>query len=104
MTAEALSGITSGIHRVSSPDAAELATLLENSFRAANIALANEFADIAGTLSLDITEIIEAAASKPYGFMPFYPGPGVGRHCHSLRPSLPSKWARKWDCRSCHGK
>ena len=83
---DALGDIAGSIHVVSSPEAAELTKLLENSFRAANIALANEFADIATTLDLDITEVIGAAASKPYGFMPFYPGPGVGGHCIPCDP------------------
>jgi nucleotide sugar dehydrogenase len=86
LTSQALSGIANGVHNVSSPEAAELTKLLENSFRATNIALANEFADIACTLSLDITEVIEAAASKPHGFMAFYPGPGVGGHCIPCDP------------------
>ena len=85
-TSRALAGMAKQVHIVSSPEAAELCKLLENSFRAVNVALANEFADIAGELSLDITEVIGAAASKPYGFMPFYPGPGVGGHCIPCDP------------------
>jgi UDP-N-acetyl-D-glucosamine dehydrogenase len=83
---KALAGMSRGVHIVSSPEAAEFCKLLENSFRAVNVALANEFADIAGELSLDITEVIGAAASKPHGFMPFYPGPGVGGHCIPCDP------------------
>jgi nucleotide sugar dehydrogenase len=60
--------------------------LLENTFRAVNITLANEIADIARALTLDPIEVIDAAASKPYGFMPFYPGPGVGGHCIPCDP------------------
>ena len=82
----ALAGTANGIHIVSSPEVAELCKLLENSFRAVNVALANEFADIASQMSLDITEVISAAASKPHGFMPFYPGPGVGGHCIPCDP------------------
>jgi nucleotide sugar dehydrogenase len=74
------------LHRVSSAEAAEMTKLYENTFRAVNIALANEFADISGDLSLDILEVIDAAATKPYGFMPFYPGPGVGGHCIPCDP------------------
>jgi UDP-N-acetyl-D-glucosamine dehydrogenase len=74
------------VHVVSSAEAAEMTKLLENSFRAVNIALANEMADVCRTLSLDVVEIIEAAATKPYGFMPFYPGPGVGGHCIPCDP------------------
>jgi UDP-N-acetyl-D-glucosamine dehydrogenase len=71
---------------VSSPDAAEMVKLLENTFRAVNIGLANEFALICGRLGLDVWEVIHAAASKPFGFMPFYPGPGLGGHCIPIDP------------------
>lgn len=81
-----LSRTTEHVHELSSPEAAELTKLVENSFRAVNIALANEFADVAGELRLDIAEVIDAAATKPYGFMPFYPGPGVGGHCIPCDP------------------
>jgi UDP-N-acetyl-D-glucosamine dehydrogenase len=60
--------------------------LLENSFRAVNIALANEVSDVAGHFGLSPIEIVDAAATKPYGFMPFYPGPGVGGHCIPCDP------------------
>ena len=71
---------------VSSPEAAEMVKLLENTFRAVNIALANETALMCARLGLDVWEVIEAAASKPFGFMPFYPGPGIGGHCIPLDP------------------
>ena len=71
---------------VSSPDAAEMAKLLENTFRAVNIGLVNEFALICSRLGLDVWEIIGAAATKPFGFMPFYPGPGLGGHCIPIDP------------------
>ena len=71
---------------VSSPATAELVKLLENTYRAVNIGLANEFAQMAEILNVDIWEVIEAAASKPYGFMPFYPGPGTGGHCIPIDP------------------
>jgi UDP-N-acetyl-D-glucosamine dehydrogenase len=74
------------LHLVSSPKVAEMTKLLENTFRAVNIALANEFADAARELGLDAMEVIEAAATKPYGFMPFYPGAGVGGHCIPCDP------------------
>ncbi len=74
------------VHRVSSPEAAELTKLLENTFRAVNIALANEISDVARHLGLSAVEVIDAAATKPYGFMPFYPGPGVGGHCIPCDP------------------
>ena len=60
---------------VSSAEAAEMTKLVENTFRAVNIALANELAEISGVLDLDVMEVINAAATKPYGFMPFFPGP-----------------------------
>jgi nucleotide sugar dehydrogenase len=77
---------TEQLHPVSSLEAAELTKLVENTFRAVNIALANEFADISGALGLDVTEVIDAAATKPFGFMPFRPGPGVGGHCIPCDP------------------
>lgn len=71
---------------VSSAAAAEMVKLLENTFRAVNIALANEFLVICDKLGLDVWEVIEAASTKPYGFMKFTPGPGVGGHCIPLDP------------------
>ncbi len=84
--ANLLSTITRKVHQVSSPEAAELVKLLENTFRAVNISLANEFAEICAPLGLDPAEVVGAAATKPYGFMPFYPGPGVGGHCIPVDP------------------
>jgi UDP-N-acetyl-D-glucosamine dehydrogenase len=72
---------------VSSPRAAELAKLLENTFRHVNIALVNEMAMLCHEIGIDVWEVINAAASKPFGFMPFYPGPGVGGHCIPLDPT-----------------
>ncbi|GHT36112.1 UDP-N-acetyl-D-glucosamine dehydrogenase [Endomicrobiia bacterium] len=69
------------VHKVSSMQAAEMVKLLENTFRAVNIALVNEVALMCDKLGLNVWEIIEAAATKPFGFMPFYPGPGIGGHC-----------------------
>lgn len=80
------STIVEKVVRVSSPGAAELVKLLENTYRAVNIGLANEFARMADILHIDIWEVIEAAATKPYGFMPFYPGPGTGGHCIPIDP------------------
>ncbi|MBI4351452.1 MAG: nucleotide sugar dehydrogenase [Elusimicrobia bacterium] len=71
---------------VSSTEAAELVKLLENTFRAVNIGMINEMALMCDKLGLDIWEVINAAASKPFGFMPFYPGPGIGGHCIPLDP------------------
>jgi UDP-N-acetyl-D-glucosamine dehydrogenase len=81
-----LSRIAPVVHMVGSPEVAELTKLYENTFRAVNIALANEFADISRMFALNVMEIIEAASTKPYGFMPFYPGPGVGGHCIPCDP------------------
>ncbi|RLV55684.1 nucleotide sugar dehydrogenase [Aeromicrobium phragmitis] len=74
------------VHPVPSLAVAEMTKLLENTFRAVNIALVNEFADICGSLGLEVTDVIDAAATKPYGFMPFRPGPGVGGHCIPCDP------------------
>ncbi|HEY3500930.1 MAG TPA: nucleotide sugar dehydrogenase [Polyangiaceae bacterium] len=71
---------------VTSPDTAELVKLFENTFRAVNIALANELALMSERLGVDPFEVIDAAATKPFGFMPFYPGPGTGGHCIALDP------------------
>ncbi|MEL6403666.1 MAG: nucleotide sugar dehydrogenase [Chloroflexota bacterium] len=71
---------------VSSPTAAEVVKLLENTFRSVNIGLANEMAVMCDKLGVDVWEVIDAAATKPFGFMPFYPGPGVGGHCIPIDP------------------
>ena len=81
-----LSLICGGMHEVSSIEAAEMTKLLENTFRAVNISLANEFAEAANVLGIDPIEVVQAAATKPFGFMPFYPGPGVGGHCIPCDP------------------
>jgi nucleotide sugar dehydrogenase len=78
--------IASRVVAVSSPEAAELAKLSENTFRAVNIALANELAEVARVHELDAIEVVDAAATKPFGFMPFYPGAGVGGHCIPCDP------------------
>jgi UDP-N-acetyl-D-glucosamine dehydrogenase len=75
------------IVEVSSPEVAEAAKIFENTFRQVNIALVNEFAQISDALGISSREVIEAAATKPYGFMPFSPGPGVGGHCIPVDPS-----------------
>ena len=71
---------------VSTPEAAEMVKLHENTFRAVNIALANETALMCDRLGIDVWEVIDAAASKPFGYLPFYPGPGIGGHCIPLDP------------------
>ena len=75
------------IIEVSSPEIAEAAKIFENTFRQVNIALVNEFAQISDALGISSREVIKAAATKPYGFMPFNPGPGVGGHCIPVDPS-----------------
>ncbi len=75
------------IVEVSSPEVAEAAKIFENTFRQVNIALVNEFAQIADALGISGREVLDAAATKPYGFMPFNPGPGVGGHCIPVDPS-----------------
>ena len=79
-------GFVETVIPVSGPKSAEMAKLLENTFRHINIALVNELAILAQDLGVDVWEIIDAAASKPFGFMPFYPGPGVGGHCIPVDP------------------
>ena len=74
------------VHTVSSTQAAEMIKLLENTFRAVNIGLVNEIALMCEVLNLDVWEVIDGAASKPFGFMRFYPGPGIGGHCIPLDP------------------
>ena len=74
------------IVRVSSPQAAEMVKLLENTFRMVNIGLVNEIALMCDRLGLDVWEVVQAAATKPFGFMPFYPGPGLGGHCIPIDP------------------
>jgi len=85
------------IHRVSEPRVAEMCKLLENIFRSVNIALVNELAKLSHRMGIDIWEVIDAAATKPFGFMPFYPGPGVGGHCIPVDPYYLSWKAREYD-------
>src|SRR5439155_1911516 len=80
------SAVIDTVMPVSSPRAAEMVKLLENTFRAVNIALVNEIAIICDRLGIDVWEVIEAAKTKPFGFMPFYPGPGLGGHCIPVDP------------------
>jgi UDP-N-acetyl-D-glucosamine dehydrogenase len=80
-------GITARTVAVSSPREAELAKLIENTFRHVNVALVNELAMFGRDLGVDVWEAIDAAATKPFGFMPFHPGPGVGGHCLPIDPS-----------------
>lgn len=85
--AEALYGeIVEEVYTVSSPESAEMAKLLENIFRGVNIALVNELAILCDRMGIDVWEVIDAAKTKPFGFMPFYPGPGLGGHCIPVDP------------------
>ena len=85
------------IHPVSSPEAAELSKLLENIFRSVNIALVNELAQLCDRMEIDVWEVLEAAATKPFGFMPFQPGPGLGGHCIPVDPFYLTWKAREFD-------
>lgn len=89
------SQIVHEVHAVSSARVAEAAKLLENTFRAVNIGMANEMARLCYALGIDTWEVIRAAATKPFGFMPFYPGPGIGGHCIPLDPHYLSWKARQ---------
>ncbi len=85
---------------VSSPAAAEMTKLLENIYRCVNIALVNELKMLCQRMGLDIWEVIEAASTKPFGFHPFYPGPGLGGHCIPVDPFYLSWKAKEWDFRT----
>ncbi len=89
--------IVSRVVPVSSTRAAEMVKLLENIFRCVNIALVNELKQLALRMDLDIWEVIDSAATKPFGFMPFYPGPGLGGHCIPVDPYYLSWKAREYD-------
>ncbi|MEK5444533.1 nucleotide sugar dehydrogenase [Fredinandcohnia sp. FSL W7-1320] len=85
------------VHQVSSPAVAEMEKILENTFRHINIALANEMAILCNKMGIDVWEVIDAAATKPYGFMPFYPGPGLGGHCIPIDPFYLTWKAREYN-------
>jgi UDP-N-acetyl-D-glucosamine dehydrogenase len=85
------------VHTVSSPEAAELTKLLENIFRSVNIALVNELAQLCDRMNIDVWEVVGAAATKPFGFMSFQPGPGLGGHCIPLDPFYLSWKAKEYD-------
>lgn len=89
--------LESDIHEVSSPAVAEMEKILENTFRNINIALANEMAILCNKMGIDVWEVIDAAATKPYGFMPFYPGPGLGGHCIPIDPYYLTWKAREYN-------
>ena len=90
-------GAIDEVIRLSSPDAAELTKLLENIFRSVNIALVNELAQLCERMGIDVWEVVEAAATKPYGFMSFKPGPGLGGHCIPVDPFYLTWKAREYD-------
>lgn len=94
MAAALYQTIVERVHKVTSARVAETAKLLENTFRSVNIALVNEMAKLCYHLGIDSWEVIQAAATKPFGFMPFYPGPGIGGHCLPLDPHYLSWKAR----------
>jgi UDP-N-acetyl-D-glucosamine dehydrogenase len=85
------------VHEVSTPDAAELTKLLENIYRAVNIALVNELAQLCDRMEIDVWEVIDAAATKPFGFASFKPGPGLGGHCIPIDPFYLTWKAREYD-------
>ncbi len=89
-------GPVDSVHRVSSPEAAELTKLLENIFRSVNIALVNELAQLCDRMGIDVWEVIDAAATKPFGFMSFQPGPGLGGHCIPIDPFYLTWKAREY--------
>lgn len=97
LTGELMAHLTPHIHYVSSPRAAEMTKLLENIFRSVNIALVNELAILSERMGIDFWEVIEAAKTKPFGFMPFYPSAGVGGHCIPVDPYYLSWKAREYD-------
>ncbi len=85
------------VHVVSSPKVAEFAKILENTFRLVNISLVNELCILAKKMNVNIWEVIDAAATKPFGFMPFYPGPGAGGHCIPIDPFYLAYKAKEYD-------
>jgi UDP-N-acetyl-D-glucosamine dehydrogenase len=95
--AEVYAGAVDTVHTVSTPEAAELTKLLENIFRSVNIALVNELAQLCDRMGVDVWEVVDAAATKPFGFMSFKPGPGLGGHCIPLDPYYLSWKAREFD-------
>ena len=95
VAAAAYGRLVERVHVVGSARAAELTKLLENTYRSVNIALVNELAQVAHAFDVDIWEVVEAAATKPFGFQAFYPGPGVGGHCIPLDPQYLAWRARE---------
>jgi len=90
-------GAIDTVHELSAPESAELTKLLENIYRSVNIALVNELAQLCDRMGIDVWEVVEAAATKPFGFQSFQPGPGLGGHCIPLDPYYLSWKAREYD-------
>jgi len=97
LAAQVYRSFNKGVVKVSSPRVAEMSKLLENIFRIVNISMINELALLCDRMDIDIWEVIEAAKTKPYGFMPFYPGPGAGGHCIPLDPFYLAWKAKEYD-------
>ncbi|MBA3476375.1 MAG: nucleotide sugar dehydrogenase [Actinobacteria bacterium] len=95
--AELYASAVDTVHRVTSPESAELTKLLENIFRSVNIALVNELAQLCERMKIDFWEVVDAAATKPFGFMSFKPGPGLGGHCIPIDPFYLTWKAREYD-------
>ena len=95
--AEVYRGAVDTVHEVSTPEAAELTKLLENIYRAVNIALVNELAQLTDRMGIDVWEVVDAAATKPFGFASFKPGPGLGGHCIPIDPFYLTWKAREFD-------
>jgi UDP-N-acetyl-D-glucosamine dehydrogenase len=96
MAAALYGGVLEHVHAVSSATVAEMVKLLENTFRSVNIGLVNEIALMCNRMGIDVWEVIDAAKTKPFGFMPFYPGPGIGGHCIPLDPFYLSWKAKQY--------
>ena len=95
--AQLYSSAVDTVHRVTSPESAELTKLLENIFRSVNIALVNELAQLCERMNIDFWEVVDAAATKPFGFMSFKPGPGLGGHCIPIDPFYLTWKAREFN-------
>src|SRR5512139_614841 len=96
MAAALYGGVLENVHSVSTAKVAEMVKLLENTFRSVNIGLVNEIALMCDRMGIDVWEVIDAAKTKPFGFMPFYPGPGIGGHCIPLDPFYLSWKAKQY--------
>ncbi len=96
MAAALYGGVLENVHPVSKASVAEMVKLLENTFRSVNIGLVNEIALMSDRMGIDVWEVIDAAKTKPFGFMPFYPGPGIGGHCIPLDPFYLSWKAKQY--------